>query len=250
MIGDLVNAGVSLFNGLFNRNAQQENNQQQAALQREFAQSGIQWKVQDALKAGIHPLAALGTQTASYSPQSIGDTSFGDMGQSLGRAAKAAMSQEDRSAKEATDLALEKARLENDLIRQQLTSSRIATTSRRSGGTVGPAMPTGASIPMPSPGPTRTSYGFPVEEDKIKSKEDTYPANKQYRFGGIPLMANPWFSDAQDQEDRLGETLSDWVGGPINLLGDGAYTVWKRAIQGRDRAAVRSNPFSRRYERR
>lgn len=36
--------------------------------QREFAQSGIQWRVQDAKKAGISPLAALGSSGASYTP--------------------------------------------------------------------------------------------------------------------------------------------------------------------------------------
>lgn len=36
-------------------------------LQREFAQQGIQWKVQDAKHAGIHPLAALGAVTPSPS---------------------------------------------------------------------------------------------------------------------------------------------------------------------------------------
>ena len=47
---------------------QKEMNAKNAALQREFAQSGIQWKVADAKKAGLHPLAALGAQTASASP--------------------------------------------------------------------------------------------------------------------------------------------------------------------------------------
>ena len=40
--------------------------------QREFAQRGIRWRVADAKAAGIHPLAALGVQTAQYSPISIG----------------------------------------------------------------------------------------------------------------------------------------------------------------------------------
>lgn len=37
-------------------------------LQREFAQHGIKWRVDDALSSGIHPLAALGASGASYSP--------------------------------------------------------------------------------------------------------------------------------------------------------------------------------------
>lgn len=46
------------------------------ALQREFATSGIRWRVQDAKAAGIHPLAALGAQTMSYSPQSVGGGAY------------------------------------------------------------------------------------------------------------------------------------------------------------------------------
>lgn len=42
------------------------------ANQREFAKHGIRWRVEDAIAAGIHPLAALGVNTASGSPVSIG----------------------------------------------------------------------------------------------------------------------------------------------------------------------------------
>lgn len=41
---------------------------EQIALQREFAQQGIRWRVEDAKAAGIHPLAAVGASGASYSP--------------------------------------------------------------------------------------------------------------------------------------------------------------------------------------
>lgn len=36
--------------------------------QKEFAQQGIRWRVDDAKEAGLHPLAALGAQTPSYTP--------------------------------------------------------------------------------------------------------------------------------------------------------------------------------------
>lgn len=38
------------------------------ALQREFAQHGIRWRVEDAAAAGLHPLFALGGGGAAYSP--------------------------------------------------------------------------------------------------------------------------------------------------------------------------------------
>lgn len=40
----------------------------QEALQREFAQNGIRWKIDDAATRGISPLAALGAVGSSYSP--------------------------------------------------------------------------------------------------------------------------------------------------------------------------------------
>lgn len=43
---------------------------EQLGYQKEFAQKGIRWKTEDAKQAGLHPLAALGTMGASYSPTS------------------------------------------------------------------------------------------------------------------------------------------------------------------------------------
>ena len=74
---------------------------QQAALQKEFAQNGIRWKVADAKAAGLHPLAALGAQTTSYQPVSVGQdfSSFGQMGQDVSRAMMAtADAKEDRKS--------------------------------------------------------------------------------------------------------------------------------------------------------
>lgn len=46
-----------------------------ANLQKEFAQNSIQWKVQDAMKAGLHPLAALGASGYSASPVQVDNSS-------------------------------------------------------------------------------------------------------------------------------------------------------------------------------
>lgn len=50
---------------------------------REFAQNSIQWKVEDAKKAGIHPLAALGTQSA-YAPSSYAGGDSGEAQATMG----------------------------------------------------------------------------------------------------------------------------------------------------------------------
>lgn len=58
-------------------------------LQKEFAQKGISWRVEDAKSSGIHPLAALGMNPMSFSPVSAGGSAvqskFRPMGQDLSR---------------------------------------------------------------------------------------------------------------------------------------------------------------------
>lgn len=49
------------------------------ATQREFAQHGVRWRVEDAAAAGLHPLFALGGNTATFTP-SASSVNFGDMG--------------------------------------------------------------------------------------------------------------------------------------------------------------------------
>ena len=92
--------------------------------QKEFAQNGIRWKVADAKAAGLHPLAALGAQTSSYTPSAVvGDSpdfSFlRDIGQDVGRAIDAKSTAAERAANKAkidqgTNLELEGKALDND----------------------------------------------------------------------------------------------------------------------------------------
>lgn len=119
-----IGAGSSLLGGMFNRKSTKEANEANAALQREFAQNGIQWKVEDARKAGVHPIYALGAQTMSAAPSYVGDTSMGsaiaEAGQNISRAVHAGTSVEQRVNTRLTQLALERGELENDLLRSQI----------------------------------------------------------------------------------------------------------------------------------
>lgn len=122
MWGSIISAAGSLIGGVLNSKSDRDNNdanvdaqlqvnrdnlawarEQQdrnEALQREFAQSGIRWKTEDAKAAGLHPLYAMGAAPTSFSPVAIGagqsapvrssshaagDT-FRNMGQDLSRA--------------------------------------------------------------------------------------------------------------------------------------------------------------------
>ena len=75
--GTVISAGSNLIGGyLQNRSNERINSQnlgfsyEQLAQQREFAQQGIRWRVEDAQKAGIHPLYAMGASIPTYSPVS------------------------------------------------------------------------------------------------------------------------------------------------------------------------------------
>lgn len=106
------------------------------SFQKEFAQSGIQWKADDARAAGIHPLYAMGAQGASFTP--VGDGGVGnqlaDLGQNVGRAIDARQTREERKySAQMKSHALEKARLQNELLKSQITNINA------SGGPPGPS---------------------------------------------------------------------------------------------------------------
>lgn len=127
IIGGLASAAASLFGA-----------KSEADTQKQFAQKGIQWKVEDAKKAGIHPLFALGANTVSYQPSNVGSSlgsALSEMGAGIDRSRAAASEAGPRGAVGA--LALERAGLENDLLRAQIASE----IRRSSPPAVGPAMP-------------------------------------------------------------------------------------------------------------
>lgn len=226
MLGALLSAGTSLLGGLLGKSStdkaneiNQQNALRQEALQREFAQSGIQWKVEDAKKAGVHPLYALGAQTTSYSPVSVGavgDNSLASgvasAGQDLSRAIAATSSKPTRTAAIAEALTLEKGALENDLLRAQIAKLK---------GQVGPPMPTltdAAAIPgQPA---TVIPEAKPDERPFVQMGQD-WKGNVM-RWYTDPYVSNP-------PEDRYAE-MSDWSFAPYALARDWWYN-FKRNLR-------------------
>lgn len=247
MLGDLISAGANLINGIFNRSAQEdanaanlaqarENNATQREFaqknldqQREFAQQGVRWKVSDAVAAGLHPLAALGAQTSSFSPITVGSSSadikpasldLGSMGQNLGRAIDQGSTSQERTsrlqqqvARIGTALSLEKASLDNELVRSEIAVKRAQL---------------GPPIPIPRPGPDRTISGHAVSDDQVKQKPEDYPQTGIVRPFGYPLYSNPFFSDGQQFEDRYGESeIGSTLKFGVNTLADHVYTGYR-----------------------
>lgn len=113
--GALISGGASLLGGFLgaeegedNRHLQEQMHLQNMALQREFAQNGIRWRVDDAKAAGLHPLYALTGQTAQATPSTLNfDNSnalgrgLADAGQHIGRAVAAQATPHERDMQQA-----------------------------------------------------------------------------------------------------------------------------------------------------
>lgn len=112
------------------QNAQIAEAQRQSELQREFAQNSVQWRVEDAKKAGVHPIYALGAQGASYTPtQSVFDggsplaAGIANAGQDVSRGLMAHGDQQMRNSaysKAVEQLTLTRMGLENELLASQI----------------------------------------------------------------------------------------------------------------------------------
>ncbi len=164
--------------GLIDRRQQESNFNKNADLQREFAKSGIRWRVEDAKAAGLHPLAALGSSGSAGTPISISSSmgeSLRSAGQDISRAIDATRTSRERSEADAIALATARAQqsnieLQNDLLRQKVNA-----------GQVGPGMPSGVQ-------------SFPVLPDSVVTRDlvDIKPAEVVSARSSDPsTMAGP-----------------------------------------------------------
>lgn len=179
-------------------------------LQREFAQHGIRWKVEDAKAAGIHPLYALGANTASFTPGVLtGDTSnpmgnaIANMGQDISRAMMAKATQPEREM-QALQLASAKADVEGKTLDNQI---RAKTLSNMVGSSqLPPPMPSaheglgsrmGTNVKINPSQTTSTMPGMPSQEAAI------IPDVRWVRTSSGALTAVPSKDIKESIEDNL-----------------------------------------------
>jgi len=121
-----VNTVGSVVGGMMSDKSASDAAARNAALQKEFAKKGIQWKVADAKKAGISPEFALGGSTTSFTPTETGGKTgdmIADAGQNIARAALATGTQADREMDAQMKAeTLRGMKLQNDKIDPALTS--------------------------------------------------------------------------------------------------------------------------------
>lgn len=195
MLGALLSAGASLAGGLLGKSSAdkatantKEMAEKNIAMQREFAQSGIQWRVKDALAAGIHPIYALGSGGASFSPVSANfsaDTSLpnalASAGQDIGRAVNATRTgpqRVDAFTKTAQALQLENASLNNESLKLEIASKTARLNQQ-------------TNPPMPAPGdawliPGQSSSGQKLIEAKPFEQSPGDPARTSQEPGANP----------------------------------------------------------------
>ena len=130
-IGSAIGAVGSIAGGLIGANNAQSVAGMNYEAQKEFAQNGIRWKVEDAKRAGIHPLYALGASTQGYSPSGgyTGDFGISDaaahFGQGYERAQQAKMTKEERDKQDVRDAIQDMAALEDLNQKRRMNDAQI-----------------------------------------------------------------------------------------------------------------------------
>lgn len=239
MLESLISTGANLVSGFLNRSAAKDAAAQQQAqfnanmqMQKDFAQQGVRWKVADAKAAGIHPLYALGAQTISPSPISVGggsaDTSLGDMaknmGQDLSRAVHATRTQEERDDAYATTVKamnVQRMGLENDLLAAQTAKIRA-----------------GSNPPAPAFDP----HNIPT--DKVEGRPPL-------AIGGSEWKTYPGATNAEDFEKRYGD-IGEEIAGVGNFIQDAFHNLtqsqkWQMLMSLRQRMSPNNARLMRDY---
>lgn len=207
---------------------------------KEFAQNQIQWRVLDAKRAGLHPLAALGVSPIAAPPSAIGGDVSGlgqglsEMGQNISRSIDAFQSRRERDQEMAKQEALNMLRYKLELDKfkndQLETQSRIALNNARAaavttemknavrGASLGqpriPARPVAYSrgrYVLPGGNNAMTTYKGPNGEN-IPMPSESFEASAQNMWGipEIYLYGSLAFKKFKDYASRYGRFMREY----------------------------------------
>lgn len=212
----------------------------QEDLQREFAQHGIRWRVEDAVRAGLNPEAALGTSGASYTPMTVMSSGapqqqgrdLSQIGQNVIRSLTTTMTGEQRME---ARLRLENMQLQNDLLRtniKQMNSTPSMAGSENFMPSQGnsnliksnPMQKTRSHPEQPSQEPgwspdvgwARTSTGLvPVPSKDIKERiEDQFIPETAW---AIRNYLSPMFGESKPPKSMLPKGYDRWEWNPLKM---------------------------------
>lgn len=213
---------VSLINGFLNRNQQKDLAQKQADLQKEFAQNSIQWRTADAKKAGIHPVAALGSQGISYNPSYVGDgDNFGGSQASISYTPEEKVDEKTQAYNDKVN-ALNLRMLEANT-KEAEASAKKAQMSLIPNDPLRPLIPNQSGVGLPTsktgmPGQASSIYGNKLSEAEEASRftvhQDgtisTFPTNNIMDYISEDMLASiEWrlHNKYTDQVDALNKVL-------------------------------------------
>lgn len=212
-----ISATASHVNKLLDIHAQNKQQAREYDRQKEFAQNGIRWRVEDAKAAGIHPLAALGAHTMSYSPQAVtgADYGIGDLGQAFGqnidRAVNAKTTQMERDQH---DLDMDYRRAQIKLVEAQ-TNQIYADTAEQALNSIRNVSKQQLPPPMPTSGGTRRNSAA-----TSANLDPTIPEFGMTRDpDGVIRHVVPSDAMAQRTEDKFIIEWLPWIRGYLADIG-------------------------------
>lgn len=202
--------------------------QQQIQFQQDYAKNRLQWQVEDAKKAGLHPMVAAGLSPTSFSPvsanqQAVDYSWMGDLGQNLDYAATKAKTQKQQQQaqafmQESNDLQLDSLRLDNDLKRMEIQAMQARLNN------AGPAAPTSNDAPGLIGGQDGSIKIVPDEViapdiDNPSSTAGSHPLWTHARVGdfSLPVLSDKLADAVTENKEKnlgaeLGYALSAWRG--------------------------------------
>lgn len=233
MLEALLSGGMKLLGGWMGQQSQEKANEasllnaaQNRQDQMDTLRHGIEWRVEDAKRAGIHPLYALGASPMSFAPVSVGlsganpmASALGDMGQDISRAVSAYRGAPSRVAavQTAQQTASNSLDLENKKLNNEILKARLAALTQ-------PGTPPGI---------------FTVGEGK---KEDNPPL----MIGGTRVADDPGWSPTKSVSDRWGdESIATNTYGNVRALRDMHRTYLAPALAAYESWASRNLDSSR-----
>lgn len=182
---------------------------EQFEYQKALHQNQIQWRVEDAKKAGVHPMAALGLSSMSFSPVSAAsspeyDNWLGEVGQNIDRAIQQGKTRAEREQAQALQdkligIQIRKGEADADLAETQAASARFELQRQL----------------FPSPPPVNRSTGLvPGQGDSLSGNTSSKAVHRLFDLAlhgnSAMIIKNPDIADAI--------TESAWDNASANIL--------------------------------
>lgn len=216
--GSIVGGLFNLAGGAINNAFQSQQADEDYQRQKEFAQNSLQWRSQDAVKAGFSPLAALGTNSASYTPSGSAGGGIGDALMNTGQMLDSGLRR-----------ALDKDRKTNSaILSEQLKQERLKTVS----------MEKSLARMGQSPQSNSASGKLPKNSGNVSKKSFTKPEAKWqfYTKGGnvgsrvLQIMPSDKYADSADGTVGAGfQSFIDLHGNPKAIWQETAKMLPKPA---------------------